>query len=379
MDLFSRLYKYQSTDKRSQLENFCTEGFCDILNRMTKEQQHNFLIKMGVCADSDTKIKWQTQYTITDAEGKSRYPDLVGLVDNFVRYLIEVKINACFTQGVDINGNSLSQLQIYDRWLSAHSPDASAGTLILLTDKTMPEQSFKDISSSDFGIKNRKLWYWQSVFEQLTMVSDIPHVEDYKQFLSNQGLAMDLPTRQDFAVMELLYSGAGRRLDGLTKSVFDRIKQKYSAETLFNWGAEDKYRHGGSSANWQGAICWSWVMLRREPYHYFYWGIQFPEYNEWDNGECHSQSKKSTSPCMVFGYMAMNIEYCKRAIVQFSENFGSDYCPGKLPPNNNTEAIIFDQTLPLSHLLDNNYNLDMVVDWLCDRIDNTLNIIKKLK
>ncbi|MBC6659870.1 hypothetical protein H9I30_17945 [Morganella morganii] len=362
MDLFSRLYKYQSTDKRSQLENFCTEGFCDILNRMTKEQQRNFLTKMGVCADSDTKIKWQTQYTITDSEGKSRYPDLVGLIDNFVRYLIEVKINACFTQGVDINGDSLSQLQIYDRWLSAHSPDASAGTLILLTDKTMPEQSFEDITSSDFGIKNRKLWYWQSVFDQLTMVSDIPHAEDYKKFLSKQGLAMDLPTRQDFAVMELLYSGAGKRLDGLTKSVFNRIKQKYSAETLFNWSTEDKYRHGGSSENWQGAICWSWVVLRREPYQYFYWGIQFPEYNEWDSGEYHSQSKWSTSPCLVFGYMSKDIEYCKQAIDLFSRVPGDDYCPGKLPPDNNTEAIVFNQTLPLSHLLDNNYNLDMIVD-----------------
>lgn len=120
-------------------------------------------------------------------------------------------------------------------------------------------------------------------------------------------------------------------------------------------------------------------MLRREPYRYFYWGIQFPEYNEWDNGECHPGSKQSSSPCLVFGYMSKDIEYCKQAIDLFSREPGGDYCPGKLPPDNNTEVIVFNQTLSLSHLLDNNYNLDMIVDWLCDRIDNALNIIKKLK
>ncbi len=77
--------------------------------------------------------------------------------------------------------------------------------------------------------------------------------------------------------------------------------------------------------------------------------------------------------------MSKDIEYCKQAIDLFSREPGGDYCPGKLPPDNNTEVIVFNQTLSLSHLLDNNYNLDMIVDWLCDRIDNALNIIKKLK
>ncbi|HDS3818790.1 hypothetical protein [Morganella morganii] len=77
--------------------------------------------------------------------------------------------------------------------------------------------------------------------------------------------------------------------------------------------------------------------------------------------------------------MSKDIEYCKQAIDLFSRVPGDDYCPGKLPPDNNTEAIVFNQTLPLSHLLDNNYNLDMIVDWLCDKIDNALNIIKEPK
>ncbi|HCM64478.1 MAG TPA: hypothetical protein DIT05_18325 [Morganella sp. (in: Bacteria)] len=379
MDLYTRLYKYQSTEKRSQLENFCTEGLCDILNRMTKEQLSYFLGNMGVAVDSDTGIKWQTQYTITDSAGVFRYPDLVGLTDNVVRYLIEVKIDAAFTQGVDIHGDTLSQLRIYDHWLSEHSSDPSAASLILLTNKTMPEQSFENYLSSDFYIKNRKIWYWQSIFDQFSMIFGIPHIEDYKKFLSTQGLAMDLPTRRDFAVMELLYSGAGQRLEGLTNGIFEKIKQKYIAETMFNWGAEDKYRHGGSCANWNGGICWSWVILRQEPYQYFYWGIQFPEYNKWNDEGSSSQNKQCTSPQLVFGYMSVGIEYCRQATRVFSEIVGGDYCIGKLPLDNNTQEIIFSQALPLSQLLDSNYNSDMIIDWICGKIDIALNTIKSLK
>ncbi|MBF4343987.1 hypothetical protein EAY39_25250, partial [Vibrio anguillarum] len=184
----------------------------------------------------------------------------------------EVKIDAQFTTGIDENGQDVSQLEIYDKWLSEHASPIHNPNLILLTNKTLPEQEFEDLSSHKYQIKKRKVLYWQNIHDQLSTADNICYVEDYKQFLKHQGLAMELPNRQDFAVMELLYNGAGRRLEGLMGAVFEKLRQQYANEPLFNWSQEDKWRFGGSRADWGAAICWSWVILNQSPYQYFYWG-----------------------------------------------------------------------------------------------------------
>jgi|GEM_PF-5321807 len=371
MNLFSRLYKYQSSDLRSQLENFCTEGLCDILNRMTLEQQHNFLKGIFVPIHSDKPVVWQTQYSIICTQGSIRYPDLVGIVDDSVAYIIEVKIDAQFTIGIDDKGEQISQLEIYDRWLDKHASPNYAPTLILLTNNTQPEEAFLDSESQKYRVLDRRVLYWQNVHDQLSVATDICYVEDYKQFLKQQGLAMDLPTRQDFAVMELLYSGDGRRLEGLMESVFEKLKQKYGCEPLFNWNREDKLRHGGSRANWDYAICWSWVILNKAPYQYFYWGIQFPELDvEWNTLD--NFSSNGSSPQIVLGYSTTESEYTRKALNDFSSkgyNVGIEV---------DGETTIFQSGLPLNKLLEEKYNIDTVVDWLSSEIDQALEIIRTL-
>ncbi len=368
MNLFSRLYKYQSSDVRSQLENFCTEGICDILNRMSHEQQRNFLKGLSVPFHSDEPIVWQTQYSIC-TEGSTRYPDLVGIVDDSVAYIIEVKIDAKFTTGIDEKGDDISQLEIYDRWLGNHASKEYAPTLILLTNKTLPEQAFLEPESQKYRVSERRVFFWQNVYDQLSTAADICYVEDYKQFLKQQGLAMDLPTRQDFAVMELLYSGAGRRLEGLMESVFEKLRQKYGDEALFNW---NKSRRGGGKADWDSAICWSWVVLNKSQYQYFYWGIQFPELDvEWDTLEQFSSN--GSSPQIVLGYCTTESEFTNEALKAFTSkgyNVGTEIIDG--------ETTIFQRGLPLNKLLEEKYNIDTVVDWLSAEIDQALEIIRTL-
>ncbi|WGY45659.1 hypothetical protein [Vibrio sp. ABG19] len=105
-------------------------------------QQKDLLEKLKIKCDLDKEVIWQTQYSIITDTGTIRYPDLVGLVDNAVVYVIEVKIDARFTTGTDLVGDSISQLEIYDSWLFKHASASHSPALVLLTNKTLPESQF---------------------------------------------------------------------------------------------------------------------------------------------------------------------------------------------------------------------------------------------
>ncbi|WGY45661.1 hypothetical protein [Vibrio sp. ABG19] len=183
---------------------------------------------------------------------------------------------------------------------------------------------------------------------------------------------MDLPTRQDFAVMELLYSGAGRRLDGLMESVFQRVKDKYSDHSLLNWNKENKGRDRRSCAYWGAAICWSWVIINQNPYQYFFWGIQFPEYDsEWGTTEIFP--KNGSYPQLVFGYSTTEEKYTKQALDAF---LTKGYTVGE---RTDVESTIFLQSLPISQLLESNYNIDTITDWLSEELDKALTVITDMR
>jgi len=369
MNLFSRLYKYQASPERGQLENFCTESVCDLLNRLSSNQQQSFLQNIGITIHSKKFISWRTQYSIIDQVNSSRFPDLVGIIDGVVRYLVEVKINASFTKGEDKDGNVLSQLSIYDNWLSEHSQKDTPSSLILLTHETKPISDFEDLGSTFFKTKDRKIIYWQSIYEHLQHFSSIAHAEDFGNFLIEKGLAMDLPTRQDFAVIELLYSGAGKRFEGLMKMTHQKLKDKYQNNTSFNWNAEDKWRNEGSKAYWEAAICWSYVIFANEPYSYFYWGIQFPAFDsEWDILTEFPQT--SSAPQLVFGYVVKGEEEAQKMADAFTKD---RYETGVI--SSNEESSIIHLGLPLSNLLNKKYNVDSIVDWLANEIDRALIVI----
>ena len=107
--IYKSLYKYPSTDKRSQMENFLTEAFVNILNRMEKSETISFLKECILKDCNDTRktsdfiakledveeFSWTTQYTI-HYEGVPKYPD-IALLGNGLLLLIENKIGSGFT------------------------------------------------------------------------------------------------------------------------------------------------------------------------------------------------------------------------------------------------------------------------------------------
>ena len=91
VSIYQRLFKYQQTADRSNLENFCTEILCDYLNRISQETTNSFLKDVLLSGKpelvrrevsealltSSSKIHWITQQSV-QIGGTNKYPDLVG-------------------------------------------------------------------------------------------------------------------------------------------------------------------------------------------------------------------------------------------------------------------------------------------------------------
>jgi len=276
--LYSRLKKYQDTSERESLENYLTEGLCDLLNRMDRERQRAFLsttIPTCTALQEIPRLKWKTQVSIS-MSAKSHYPDLIGYAKGKPVVVVEVKVGAAFTQSQKENEDGskelLSQLQRYGQWL--HAENAGSGILILLSAFTQPPADFLDEEPDEYAIKERHATTWQRVFEQLDTQEGVPLERDYKQFLEEAKVAVNNPTRKDFSILELYLDGPYERITHALKSIRAQLAREYP--NSFNWGRDEKPQSLGFQYEWQNASATNWAMLPKTKDAYFHWGVKFP-------------------------------------------------------------------------------------------------------
>lgn len=284
--LYSRLLKQQSTDKRGNLENFLTEGLCDLLNRLTGQQQRELLAAL-LGADSlppqgrDSAIRWETQQTVFIPQYGNKRPDLLGYLDGKPVFLVEVKIAAAFTYGrtqeEEVNEPvDVHQLQMYGQWLAEANP---AGRLVLLTWRSKaPDDFLHATSDPKYGVAARHCITWQQVHDQLARRQGFPLGKDYREFLQEVDVATDAPDRQDFALLELFMEGASTRIRNFMKTARTRLSSEFPAG--MKWGAEASYQSAGYVEEPQNRLIWAWGFLDRKTSDYIYWGIYFPTDDE---------------------------------------------------------------------------------------------------
>ncbi len=301
VSLYNRLLKYQGTDTRSNLENFSTEILCDFLNRVSMETTDLFLRHVVFSGmedsvyssfkdnhetnDENIKFNWRTQYAIS-ISGTAKFPDLIGFVDHKPAILIEVKIGAGFTHRKHYSENGglvyIPQLIDYGNWLNRSNANA---ILVLLSHSTSPPEDFLISKEKKYGIELRNHVTWNQVYRWLKIVSDNHQEEclarDFMKYLLEQNMAVESPVREDFSVLELFVSGAGKRIEDMMRYIREELEKKHKLH--MSWGKEKSYLNNGLYFNeYQQKCIWSWVILDSAEYAYLSWGICYPdEADEW--------------------------------------------------------------------------------------------------
>ena len=159
--LFSRLYARGERGGRSQLEDYVTEAFGSVFDRLDAEARRSLLHAL---IDRSTRSLFDqtfedvggavlaTQVSL-DATGRHKRPDMVLRLRGRDVLIIEAKLGAAMVQHVDADasttdgagGASHTQLATYARWIggrNAEAGDAWPGAVIMLTAWTAPPAGF---------------------------------------------------------------------------------------------------------------------------------------------------------------------------------------------------------------------------------------------
>lgn len=280
--LYARLLRQQSTPKRSNQENFLTEGLCDLLNRLSGIQQGKLLARLLPEAalpqlSAKAAIQWETQQSVrVEGGGSSKRPDLIGYLDGTPAFLVEVKVSAGFTAGRMENDARETiparQLEMYGQWLHKANPE---GHLVLLSWRSRPPETFSEVAQSHgYGTRNRHTIAWQQVYEALALFPAVPLAAEYRIFLQEEGIAMDAPSRRDFALLELFLDGASGRIRGLMRGLREELRKKHPLGV--EWGKGEKDQAAGYAESAANHCIQSWAVLSNTQ-GAITWGIHFPQ------------------------------------------------------------------------------------------------------
>jgi len=367
--------KYQETPQRTNLENYLTEGLCDLLNRMGGERQRELLCgilpECRSLADSP-KLSWETQVSISTGSGV-QYPDLVGFHKGKPLIVVEAKVGAGFTESVreDDEGHTtiLSQLEAYDGWLYEKNPEN--GILVLLSAFTEPPEEFLDMSSTRYHLPHRHATRWQAVFEQLGKNASSELEHDFKYFLEEVEVAQDAPSRKDFSLLELYMDGACERITHSMGVLRDSLAKEYPDQ--FNWAQEKTYQRGGFSYEPTKSAAWSWGILQRKTYCYFHWGVKFPvdgrTQSLWDIGFPKLADKTGVFFSIAIHHRAKR----EQLFPQFKEPWLVSRITSK---DAEWPAVCF---APLDKMLEGGTFVEKFHEWLKLRFEDGLEIIDKVE
>ena len=304
-DLYSRLFKYQTTEAKSPLEDFSTEILCNFLNRISSDaidkflrkvvfsgmkKEYNTFIKNHKTDDKDLKIDWETQYSININDATKR-PDLLGFVNNKPAILIEVKIGAGFTyrmqQSDDGDTNYIYQLEDYGKWLNEKNTKA---ILVLLSRFRPPPDDFL-YNNKKYGVKQRNYVTWFHVYRWLKLVQEKEYLaQDFIDYLLEQNMANESPTNKDFSELEtFIVSNAGSRIGNMMLYIKEELEKNKKYTSFMLWGKDRKFLNEYEYYIDHESNCIEgWVALKFKPKHkdltYLAWGLYYPTPNikdEW--------------------------------------------------------------------------------------------------
>jgi|ERR1039458_2924480 hypothetical protein len=117
MSVYNRLYKSLPREGHSQKENFLTEAFADLMNRLERlfpKEDRRFITDillhhMAANRSADAlarrvelarQLRWDTQRSIELSDLSRKRPDITITIDGECALLVEVKIGAAFTKRI---------------------------------------------------------------------------------------------------------------------------------------------------------------------------------------------------------------------------------------------------------------------------------------
>jgi hypothetical protein len=299
--IYHSLYKYPSSDERSQLENYLTEAFVNILNRLKKDETVLFLkeclLKYSNNGYTVTEFikdienvrnfSWKSQYTIY-YEGASKYPD-IALWGEELLLLIENKVGAGFTYHQDNEGDVddsqvQNQLEVYGRWLSAKNPKSG---LVLLTHNTNAPDNF--LNDNKYQANLRSITSWKSVYKWFRRWSHTGNKEHIRKKLAYEfivfleGIGMSDISNKDLSVLDLYLSNRVNEKAGNLMKEARNMAQKIIKNINTKPQKHINY--------WDDAqLFWDWCYCYEKNLQWYIgWGIRFPEgSNVWNEYEIPS-------------------------------------------------------------------------------------------
>ena len=162
--MFSRLYARGERSGRSQLEDYLTEAFASVFDRLGGEERRSLfhaLMEGAARAKFDAafpdlqQAALVTQVTL-DATGDRKRPDMVLRLGGRDVLVIEAKLGAAIARHVDCDAQATdggqvvtrSQLDTYAIWIAGRNrglADGWPGALVLLTAWTAPPDGFPQV------------------------------------------------------------------------------------------------------------------------------------------------------------------------------------------------------------------------------------------
>ncbi len=231
--IYGRLFKYQSTAERSQLENFLTEAFADLMARCCDRRTQADFVAEVLFGDitggkhlarlkEDLKrvktLTWRTQESVKFAGGRGQ-PDIIVYGDKKPLVVIENKVNAPIgkrgtvnrdededeSDETDSRNGGLNQMIVYDGWLSKKEQNPNGG-LVFLTHQTLPPQGFLELGN-EYTISLRARCYWKAVIDWLAFrfqdqSSSLVH--EFVEFLGGNVMKQDMNNADLAALGNLL-------------------------------------------------------------------------------------------------------------------------------------------------------------------------------
>lgn len=247
--LYSRLFRYAASSKRSPLENFITEALADVLDRLSKTRPstvaecinhvllHNSTTDRKVLMQkvkAARHFRWETQEYI----GRGSF-DISLWGDGGRLLVIENKLGAGLTtHATSENGEEklINQLEFYGRHLARHDPQAA---LVLLTQGTpAPEDFLLPEADRKYAVKTRAVCQWYQLIASLRATYPRGHggestaiiLDEFLRFCEEKGmddLHSDELAAVSAALSKQIVTKVNRTLDAAMIAL--RLKDRYPA------------------------------------------------------------------------------------------------------------------------------------------------------
>ncbi len=224
-NIYSRLYTYRQNQKREALEDFLTEAFADLFDRLDAPTKRSLLAVLmpssavalieAIVSDLGA-LNLQTQVVIT-VEGYSKRPDMVLRWGRRNLLVIEAKVGAGFqshTFGAPAEADSepvvRNQLETYAEWIAGQQEDDAAwpGAIVFLTARTDPPEGFRQrrqdgVMTSVVTWKEVGLWLHKTLGAGDRRLAAVALAADLHAFIKENDLMTKYPTSRDLAATML--------------------------------------------------------------------------------------------------------------------------------------------------------------------------------